>query len=241
MFVHEESYEGIRFSSVVHRARLAKILSLMRTLPFPLNGTIADFGCSNGFLFEVFRASIPEIRTMRMFGYDHSNELLDAARRKNIENTTFEHIDLNSTATKLGHRFDVVTCFETLEHVGSPVLTLNKLLESCKPNGTVVISVPREIGFAGLIKYLGRKLVRKNPYGDFFESRAELKYFWRLVVGKSIAEFRTPYAASWGPHLGFDWTIIKKYLDADRSWQIAELSSFFFGVIMVIRRRQVTP
>ncbi len=39
-------------------------------------------------------------------------------------------------------RFDVVLCFETLEHVESPAQLLEELARVCRPDGRVFISIP---------------------------------------------------------------------------------------------------
>jgi len=236
MIVHERSYQSCGISSLIHRARLRKVVDVMRSVIRPETRTIADFGCSNGFLFSVLQQYIPRVQSIRLFGYDHSRELLEAAMSKNLENATFDYVDLNARLRSPNRQFDVVTCFETLEHVGNLRNALENLLASCKSRGAVVLSVPNEIGIPGLIKYLGRKAARRNPYGAFFENKSEFRYFWYLITGQSIATFRTADVDGWGPHLGFDWRTVQGYLEKSSACHIIATHNLFFGIIFVARK-----
>ena len=237
MLIHERSYRGASISSVLHRFRLRRIMRTIRTLSLPKNGRFADYGCSTGFLFEVLLNSIPEVRSMALFGFDHSEKLLEVGRLKNIDNAVFRHVNLNVPTREYSEQFDLVTCFETLEHVGDITNALSTLISSCKTGGTIVLSLPNEIGIPGLVKYVGRRVLRKNAYGDFFNSCSELRYFWHLLAGKPIEIFRTPAAAGWGPHLGFDWRSIDSYLRQDDMCKIVSRDGFFFGFIYVIKKQ----
>ena len=240
MIIHESSYKGASLSSVVHRLRLQSIIRTIRSLSFPKDGQFADFGCSNGFLFEVLLNSIPDMRLMTIFGFDHSEELLEVARLRNLERAIFRYLDLNLPHPAFSAPFDLVTCFETLEHVGDTTNALKTLIAACKDGGTIVLSLPNETGIPGLIKYVGRRVLRRNPYGDFFDKRSELRYIWHLLVGKSIGMFRNPPAASWGPHLGFDWRSVDSHLRQNEICDITSRNSFFFGYIYVIKKLRTT-
>ncbi len=69
----------------------------------------------------------------------------------NLSAAAVERIRANGVEARLGdgHRmpfddasFDVVLCFETLEHVESPVALLDELARVCAPGGRVYVSVP---------------------------------------------------------------------------------------------------
>ena len=63
------------------------------------------------------------------------------------------------------------------------------------------------------MKYIGRKLIRRNPYGRFFEKQSELKYFLYLILNRHIEVFRTSKTKGYAPHLGFDWNLFEKYMN----------------------------
>lgn len=211
--VHEESYRGRSPAAYLHRRRLRTLLALLSSLDLPRQGTWADFGCSNGFILALIQHKLLAHRDWRCIGFDHSELLLGMARERGLPATEFRLLDLNEVRDDWPGEFDVVTCFETLEHVGNYGNALENLVRSCRVGGRVVISVPNENGLPGLLKYLGRRLLRRNPYGDFFRGKSELRYVGALLAGDPIDGFRSPPAHGWGPHLGFDSRKFGRFLN----------------------------
>jgi SAM-dependent methyltransferase len=210
--VHEETYKGLGPASAVARRRLNRTLKVVNSLEVSEVGELADFGCSNGFLLSVLQAGPFRGKRWRFYGFDRSERLLVLARDKKLANTEFHQLDLNVPTDVWRERFDLVTCFETLEHTGSFETAVLNLYRACKVGGRIVISIPNEKGIPGLLKYVGRKVVRRNPYGGFFEGRSELGYLWRLISNQRIDGFRHPPAEGWGPHLGFDSAVFETFL-----------------------------
>ena len=236
MFVHESSYKGLHPFSFFHRTRLRRVVETMRSLSLPARAAVADFGCSNAFFFAELLRSLPEAGSMRLFGFDHSTELLAAARSRNIDNAVFDYVDLNEPPRTRERLFDVVTCFETLEHVGNVRNAISTLLASCKAGGALLISVPNELGLPGLLKYSARKVFRRKPYEDFFREQSETRYLWHLLTGQSISVFRDPDADGWGPHLGFDWRLVLDHLNESNACRVLRVASLVFGYILFARR-----
>ena len=236
VFVHESSYKGIHPFSFFHRTRLRRVVETMRSLSLPARAAVADFGCSNAFFFSELLHALPEAGSMRLFGFDHSSELLAAARSRNLDNAVFDYVDLNEPPRTREHLFDVVTCFETLEHVGNVPNAIETLLAACKPGGALLISVPNELGLPGLLKYSARKVFRRRPYESFFREQSESRYVWRLLTGQSISVFRDPDADGWGPHLGFDWRVVLDHLNQSPACRVLRVDSLVFGYIIVARR-----
>ena len=234
--VHERSYRGIHPFSFYHRARLRSVFRTMRSLAIPSGAALADYGCSNGFFLAELSQALPHAGTMSLYGFDHSADLLAAARSRKIENAEFDHVDLNGPPRPGDRSFDVVTCFETLEHVGDIQNAIETLLASCKPGGVVIISVPNEIGLPGLFKYITRKLFRRRPYEGFFHDQSEISYVLALLSGKPISVFRSQTTDGWGPHLGFDWRVVLNRLNESTSCNILRIDSLLFGYIIIARR-----
>jgi 2-polyprenyl-3-methyl-5-hydroxy-6-metoxy-1,4-benzoquinol methylase len=239
---HEETYKGSSLSSVMHRRRLRALLDVYQTIPIPEGAAIADFGCSNAYLLVVLEREIFRGRVARIHGFDHAEHYVEAARERNIPNAVFEYFDLNDVGDAHEDEFDVVTCFETLEHVGFLDQAFENLYRVCKPGGTIAISVPNEKGVAGVLKYFGRRILRRGAYDDFFDTRSESRYVTSLLLNRPIHPYRQPPAEAWGPHLGFDWErldglVRREYVDAGKleparyTW-----SSLRFNVFMTYRK-----
>lgn len=216
MIVHEESYKGISPRNLVHKARLKKVINLLTAISANFSpesrGVWADFGCSNGYIINIIQKNIVNSNRWLFHGFDHKKELLELANQRNLSNASFDYFDLNSIDKKYSNRFDVVTCFETLEHTGSYENAFENLYLSCKASGFIVVSVPNEIGVPGIFKYFGRKIRKRNAYGDFFDNQSSLKYVFNTLLGKDIECFRRKDVSGWGPHLGFDYRCFEKFL-----------------------------
>jgi len=206
-FVHESTYSFGGVAGRLHRGRLARIESLLAGADLPTTGRLADFGCSNGYILARLQQSAFAHRPGWSFvGFDHSRPLLELARQRQLPRTSFRWIDMNVSggSSQAGESFDVVTCFETLEHVGDYRPALETLVQSCKPEGVLLISVPYECGLRGLAKLIGRRVLRGDRYEGFFDTRSRLRYVTSLVTQRRIDHYRHPPQPGWGPHLGFD-------------------------------------
>jgi len=224
---HEQSYEGVSFAAFIHRARLRILVSVLTHADLPHSGALVDFGCSNGFIIEQLQQRL--FKGSWLFrGFDHKPELLDIARKKAIPGATFAQLDLNKPGSAPKSIYDLALCLETLEHTGNYREATRNVLGSCKIGGTVLISVPNETGIPGFVKLLGRRLVRRDPYGDFFANHSALAYAWTVLRHGNIERFRLPSREGWGPHLGFD-------VDSFEGWLADEFGPRF----SFIKRRKV--
>ncbi|MEE9464694.1 MAG: class I SAM-dependent methyltransferase [Candidatus Neomarinimicrobiota bacterium] len=210
---HEESYRGLNPLAAFHRNRLIFILNQFNNLDLKHGGHLADFGCSNGYILSLLQRGRFSGLGWQFSGFDYLDSLLEQARKKNLPDTTIAHFDLNSKPLEGNNQYDIVCCFETLEHTGDYMKGLRNLVNACKPGGYLIVSVPNEVGLPGLIKYLGRKAMRRNAYRNFFLGKSEGAYFWALCTGAPIERFRVPPASGWGPHLGFDYREMESFID----------------------------
>ena len=238
MLIHESTYRPeAGFASRIHRARLDREIEVLNELKLPKVGRLADFGCSNGFLLETIQRDVSAVTEWEFVGFDRQRDLLALAEARGLPRTTFRQLDLNST-TDVG-QYDLVTCFETLEHVGDFQTAVRGLLRACADGGHLVISVPYEIGIPGLAKFLGRMVLRKNAYRDFFDNRSKFRYFMTLLLGRRTDVFREPPQEAWGPHLGFDNSVFESFLRSEAKGfdTIMRRTSFLgFNVVYAFRR-----
>lgn len=207
---HSLTYRTRSLRNIPHLLRLRRILSLLDSQFRVANLSYADFGCSNGYLTSLIahRYSLAD-----SWGYDCDPESISAATRNHPE-VKFALADLNDPVP-IG-LFDVVTCFETLEHVGAPERALRKLLGSCKEGGLIIVTVPIETGALGLIKFLLKTIVYRRRYrkdlDEIFSGKWRIDYAWRVLFADNISAFRGN-RARWGTHWGFDYRSIARFLD----------------------------
>jgi SAM-dependent methyltransferase len=214
MIVHEATYSPSNVVSVIHRTRLRAILKELKALPLPQIGRYADFGCSNGYILDLVRSSVLSPQ-WRCVGYDRNRRLLELARARGLDNTRFAALNLNKGRIPPVPPFTLCTSFETLEHTGNFRAAITTIVESCAPEGWILVSIPVEKRLPGLLKLLSRPLVRRRPYGDFFEGRSRWEYARDVALGRDIERHRAPVQDGWGPHLGFDCDRFEEFLQAE--------------------------
>jgi 2-polyprenyl-3-methyl-5-hydroxy-6-metoxy-1,4-benzoquinol methylase len=103
-------------------------------LPWPHPGRLLDFGCGGGsFLCEM------AARGWRVTGLDSSPQVVDSIR---------QHFGFDVVAGTLPHRdlttgsFDVITMWQSLEHVHQPLAVLRSAYELLIPGGKLIVAVP---------------------------------------------------------------------------------------------------
>ena len=131
-------------------------------------------------------------------------------------------IDLNSEP-KLSSKYDLVTCFETLEHVGSLERAIENIAKLLSNDGIFFVTVPIETGIWGLGKTLP-KLFNKNYKFDEINC-SKLKYLVSILIGKS--RFKRKKLNHFGYHFGFDHTILLDVIKSNPSLYLINSSSKF--------------
>ena len=245
-WTHARSYVGFLPANFAHRARLARLRSLLRRLDLPKQGLLIDLGCSDGFILSELRrhGDLPD--RWRMAGYDKRRRLVRLARRRDLPATRFGVTDLNDANARVGRPGRVVICLETLEHVGDYRAALRVIHAALRPGGYLILSMPNEVGVVGLIKLLCRPLTRLRPYRSFFTGTRQLvRYIIAVATYRDLESFRWPPRVGWGPHLGFDHRAVMRHLQRDffdtGLWTVdrVERSAFGANQFLVARRAMV--
>lgn len=101
---------------------------------FQNGGKICDVGCANGdFLFEVQKDN-----KWNAFGVEPSESAAKLAKARNLRiETGFLGED-----TFEGEKFDVVTMWNVIEHLGDPLATLRQINRKLNPRGWLVFTTP---------------------------------------------------------------------------------------------------
>ena len=172
----------------------------------PRKLSFADFGCSNGYITNLFSE---RFRFRISYGFDSNSENLKMARDR-YPDIKFEFLNLNEP-NSTSNKFDIVTCFETLEHVGNLDNALDNLLNHVGPGGSLLISVPIEIGFRGMAKFFIKSFIYRYSLEELPNAR-RIDYIMALVKGKRMSLFRANGRDSWGTHFGFDYRDIDERL-----------------------------
>jgi 2-polyprenyl-3-methyl-5-hydroxy-6-metoxy-1,4-benzoquinol methylase len=105
---------------------------------------ILDIGCGWGQALLYFQE-----KGMACYGFDPAPEAVDYAKNQglNVVQAGMEKMDIFP-----GHKFDVVTLLNVLEHLADPVATLLEIRDKLlKPKGLLIIDVPNEFNTFQLV------------------------------------------------------------------------------------------
>jgi len=199
---------GIR--ALPHRLRLRKLLRQLRRYDFSA-GSYADVGCGDGYAtFQIIQAT----RATACDGMDRDPALLENGRAT-LQQIRFCSYDLCRDAN-VPARYDFVTCFETLEHVMNLPVAVKNLLSLTKPGGTLLLSVPIEIGPIGIAKFLAKIVLWRDQLTEAFEPCPALyrQYLKALIFDQGIHKFREPGnpLGYWPGHWGWDYRKLNRLL-----------------------------
>ncbi len=215
---HSKTYKTFNLRNIPHIFRLRKHIRILNKYNTrKVFKSYADYGCSNGYVTDIISKEINSFKTV---GYDYSLNL-DIARKR-YHDIEFRFYDLNIKNIP-EEKYDLVTCFETLEHVGCIDLAINNLIDSINETGIIIISVPIETGLIGLIKYAMKRIIYKDRY---VLKQPEINYIKSLILNLDISTFRDSEATHYGPHLGFDFRIIDDYLNRIYDISFKSFNSF---------------
>lgn len=101
---------------------------------------LVDIGCGIG----EFSRYLPE--DVEFLGMELSSKPVEIAKSllRNVQ-----QLDITNAQEYFKNSFDVVTCFQVLEHITDIHSFISALVSLCKPNGIIVIAVPNNDGFMG--------------------------------------------------------------------------------------------
>lgn len=116
--------------------------------------TILDFGCGSGEMLEVFYRN--KYRPKRYLGLDIRSKTIDENNEKfaKLDFAEFRQADLCQDELDLGETFDIITCFEVIEHIGhdNADAFLDNMAYHCHDNTRIYLSTPNydpQVGAAG--------------------------------------------------------------------------------------------
>ena len=167
---YNESYyrQGIYADYLEERISIGKnARRILRELETLVRGrTLLDVGCAAGFFLEAARA-----RGWTVRGLDVSSYASEYARRE--LNLDVESGSIEST-TESSSKFDVVTLWDTIEHLSRPDLALINIRRRLKSEGMLALTTG---DYGSLLRRLTGKRWRlfTDPTHNFFFDEATLK------------------------------------------------------------------
>ncbi len=189
-----------------HGSRFVLARGLVRSLG---GRSLLDYGCGDGTFVKKVRDLVDRCVASDVVPCDLSH----------LPDVTFVGVrDLDETHAG---RYDLVFCMEVLEHcVAADVeKVLDDLQRLVAPGGTVVISVPIEIGPTLLGKQTLRRLLGARKLGDYqwtepYSARAMIKMLFadeHTAIDRPTSSEGQWY---WHSHFGFNWRALKPKVES---------------------------
>lgn len=168
---------------IYHRDQFAHYLRWSHVLKNAKIGqTILDFGCGSGEMLELFYRN--KYRPKQYLGLDIRTQTIEENKAKfgSLDFASFKQADLCQDELDLGQTFDIITCFEVIEHIGhkNADAFLDNIAYHCNKDTVVYLSTPNydpQVGAAnnhllGPDKEIGE--------WDHFELQAKLEEFFTI-------------------------------------------------------------
>lgn len=143
-------------------------------LEFVKGKKVLDIACGEGYGVNLMAKS-----ALQVTGIDIDNLTIEKAITKyKQENISFKHGSILQIPAQDGS-FDLITCFETLEHVNDHNILMSELKRVLKPSGLLIISTPEKLNYSD--NHFHKNLFhQKELYGEEFKSLLESFFSYNL-------------------------------------------------------------
>lgn len=168
---------------IYHRDQFAHYLRWSHVLKNAKIGqTILDFGCGSGEMLELFYRN--KYRPKQYLGLEIREKQVAENKEKfaKLDFAEFRQIDLCQPELDLGQTFDIITCFEVMEHIGhkNADTFLDNIAYHCNDDTIVFLSTPNYDPKVGAAEnhILGPE--REVGEWDHFELQDKLSEFFTI-------------------------------------------------------------
>lgn len=190
--------ESVEKVNQVYMPYLAYIGAAIRDLPSQLS--LLDLGCGVGWTtFFIAQAGFADV----VVGVDLGATFLDER-----VNSRLSFVSADTLSLPFGPAsFDIVSCYQFLEHVPRPRQALNEMVRVLKPGGTLIVAGPNLLSPLVSLKSLVACFLARTPRRYFTQSPDEL----RSPFGNTLPEivsifFRNVmllFRKAWSPSVEF--------------------------------------
>ena len=134
-----------------------------------------DVGCGSGARLIALR-----LLGYDVFGLDIQPSYIDGLKRAGF-NVLIGDVERE---IPFNESFDLITCFEVLEHLKNPIKALENMIESLNPSGFLVVTTPNRLTefFRCIYLFLKRQKRTKGIFYDETHISVKSPIEWRKIV-----------------------------------------------------------
>lgn len=238
-----EAMARVEPESFWFRARNRLIVSTLRR-HFPELSSLLEVGCGTGFVLAAIRRAFPHAR---LVGGEPFAEGRDLALQRVPD---AEIVELDATQIPFEAEFDVIGCFDVLEHVREDEVALAGMQRALRRGGGVVLLVPQHPRlwsdadrFAHHLRRYSRRDLRVKVERAGFDVLHETSFVSLPLPGMMLSRaarraFGRPYEP-WGElHPGRVLNaVLERALDAERRLIERGISLPAGGSLLLVARR----
>jgi|TARA_R100001530_G_scaffold34477_3_gene26934 2-polyprenyl-3-methyl-5-hydroxy-6-metoxy-1,4-benzoquinol methylase len=201
---------------VFHRDQFAHYLRWTHVLKRAKIGmNILDFGCGTGNLAEVLYRN--RYKAKNYLGLEFKKSTVDKANEKykKIDWVNFKQCDLVDNNLNEGNDWDIIVCFEVIEHVNKKNLDvfLSNIKKHCNENTTVLLSTPifdEKVGAAN--NHIIDGVIQEYKYSEL-KNQLEIYFKVEDTFGTfaSQKDYK-PLMNEWQKHMFYE---LNKYYDSN--------------------------
>lgn len=137
-------YHRDQFAHYLRWSHMVKVLQSLKSSKQQKNTRVLDFGCGTGEMVEVFYRNRCQLG--QYLGLDIRSQTIDENSTKFdvVDWAEFKCMDLCQDELDLRQKFDIITCFEVIEHIGhaNADAFLDNIAYHCGPDTRVYLSTP---------------------------------------------------------------------------------------------------
>lgn len=178
------------YQRIWHQHKIAKAKSIIRSLKFK---KVLDVGCASGFMLSQIAKEFPGAK---YFGIDAYDRAIDFANQK------YSGINFKvGIAEKLPYKdesFDLIICYETMEHMTYPKVALFEMRRVLKKNGALVLAM-----YSGSLLFRAVWLVWENTKGRVWQG-AHLHPFHHKELERLVERAKWKVDQKFFTHFGME-------------------------------------
>ncbi len=189
---------------------------------------VVDVGAGKGEFLEILKNNFD---VLNLVGIDYVDADLNVLEQKNIKaiKIDLDNFDINSFPV-LKHKFNLVVCLETIEHIFNTDQLFSFFNYLLKENGSLLISTPN----IGSFHYKLFSLLRGYPFGEGHHIR-----FFNKNKVQRYAFFNGFDVIKWNNYFTFSTEVIRRGFGIKNNFLVYCLGLLFFGPLLILSKLNI--